>query len=281
MKEQYIKRLYRGVLMREADADGLAAHLRHGEEYPSFEFASELLDLFLESNERQELERKIALRSSLDLALDNVPGYSSVISIGSHCVTAGEIKRFGLKKSSYPFDWIFSNVAMVADCIKDDFEKFLDRRYHKAVPVEERRFRNANYCQHTYYLERFGINFVFNHRDITSDEDFAYYSRCVERFRAVLNGNEPTLFLGLVGESFPAEHFDHLSSVLDRYEHIDLALLSVSPRGGLSPSIQPRHRRKRDQLFDFQSLGRMGPNRLEHGVDEMILREFLKNFAIA
>ncbi|EPY6699651.1 papain-like cysteine peptidase [Klebsiella quasipneumoniae] len=44
-----------------------------------------------------------------------------IVSPGSHCLTSWALKKFNLKKTSLPFDWIFSCPAMVIDCLWDDF----------------------------------------------------------------------------------------------------------------------------------------------------------------
>ena len=40
-------------------------------------------------------------------------GFQYVISLGAKCHTAAFLKRNNLKKASYPFDWIFSDLDMV------------------------------------------------------------------------------------------------------------------------------------------------------------------------
>lgn len=48
----------------------------------------------------------------------------NVCSLGTFCLTSMIIKNCGLKKESYLFDWIFSNVDIVIDCLKNDFKDF-------------------------------------------------------------------------------------------------------------------------------------------------------------
>ncbi len=56
---------------------------------------------------------------------------NNVCSLGTLCHTATLLKRNNLKISSYPFDWIFSNINIIIDCIEDDFNSFLDKKYYK------------------------------------------------------------------------------------------------------------------------------------------------------
>ena len=53
------------------------------------------------------------------------------ISIGPHCNSADIIRDNGLRKLSYPFDYVFSSLEMVKHCIDDRFNVFLDRKYHR------------------------------------------------------------------------------------------------------------------------------------------------------
>jgi hypothetical protein len=53
------------------------------------------------------------------------------ISIGPYCSAADIIKNAGLRKSAYPFDYIFSSLEMVKHCINDRFNTFLDKTQYK------------------------------------------------------------------------------------------------------------------------------------------------------
>jgi len=44
------------------------------------------------------------------------------ISIGEFCLSSYFIKTLELKKQSYPFDWVYSNINTVLFCIGDDFK---------------------------------------------------------------------------------------------------------------------------------------------------------------
>lgn len=272
--EDFVGDLYRGILMREADAVGAQKYTGILNSSRTFENAAEIMKAFIGSAERAHLEQSI--RDSRSLRLSAVGGYAEVISVGSHCVTAGSLKRFGLKKSSYPFDWIFSSIPMVTDCLRDDFAKFLDRKYHRFVPVEFREVKTANHCDHTYYKDNFGVKYVFNHRDITSNEDFEYYKRCVDRMRHVLSSNKKVLFLALVKGVCSVEDFEDLSCVLDAYPHVDLKVVNVIDSDDLSLSINITSSRGGDALYMFRSLRGTGATYMDNDVDEMLLREFLK-----
>jgi hypothetical protein len=100
---------------------------------------------FLACDERKGLALGQVEKSVVDLKLEKIAVYTRVISVGSQCATAGEIQRFGLKKASYPFDWLYSSLGMVADCIEDDFADFLDRSHHEVIPIAQRVQADANF----------------------------------------------------------------------------------------------------------------------------------------
>src|ERR1700709_738096 len=47
-----------------------------------------------------------------------------VIGLGTLCLTSQTLKQMGFKKSSMPFDWIFSSPEMVEHAIANDFREF-------------------------------------------------------------------------------------------------------------------------------------------------------------
>jgi hypothetical protein len=54
------------------------------------------------------------------------------ISVGPYCASAEIIKGHGLRKKSYPFDYIFSSLEMIKHCINDKFAIFLDKQYYRS-----------------------------------------------------------------------------------------------------------------------------------------------------
>ena len=233
---------------------------------------------FLESEERRSLEQRLGLGSTVSLSIDALSYYRNVISIGCHCATAGELKRFGLKPRSYPFDWIFSTIEMTAHCITDDFSIFLDRSFHRRVSDEEKMFRSANACQHIFYKEKFGVDFVFNHKDITKSEEFSYYVRCVERFRAALCSGEPTLLLAISNDPLKSKELNELALAIAPFQGVDALAVCLTPAQRLELSFEQIYSADKVIAFNFQSLGEAGPVKLNENVDEALLREFLIRF---
>jgi len=109
-----------------------------------------------------------------------------IIPLGSQCFTAFFFKNNNLKKTSYPFDWIFTNPTIIMDILNDNFNIFLDKKYY--VIKDE----NINQNKHSLYLPDL---MMFNHRNPYKDEDYSYYTRCVNRFNNTLHKKEKKLFI--------------------------------------------------------------------------------------
>lgn len=113
-------------------------------------------------------------------------------SLGEMCHSAMLLKNNGLKDASYPFDWIFSNVNMIKHCIEDDFKTYLDKSYYGPSDIR------GGVCEHSLYGEWVKVegNIIFNHHDpFEKEEDYAYFERCVARFRELLKSPEEKTFV--------------------------------------------------------------------------------------
>lgn len=110
-----------------------------------------------------------------------------VISLGFSCLVSYQLKEMGLKKASYPFDWIFSNEKVVIDCLENNFKNFLNRDCFIDYPSD-----NTKKCLgHKLYDFK-----MFNHHNPRDfQEDFDYFKRCIERFKTALIDNKPKLYI--------------------------------------------------------------------------------------
>uniref|UniRef100_A0A6C0IIS9 Papain-like cysteine peptidase n=1 Tax=viral metagenome TaxID=1070528 RepID=A0A6C0IIS9_9ZZZZ len=105
------------------------------------------------------------------------------ISIGPNCHSAGCLKLLKLKESSYPFDWMLSDIKIVIDCIEDNFVKFLNTENYYTKTDDKKIY-------HKYYN-----NLIFVHRDPTTENDYSYTLRCVERWNNLQYCNDEICFL--------------------------------------------------------------------------------------
>lgn len=119
-----------------------------------------------------------------------------VIGLGTLCLTSQTLKQMGFKKSSMPFDWIFSSPEMIEHAIADDFREFLNRKNLKTVPDELRPEPDHYLADNIFYRDNFGIKYIFNHHNPDdNDDDYKYFCRCVDRFRSALHGSEKVIFV--------------------------------------------------------------------------------------
>ena len=106
-----------------------------------------------------------------------------VCSLGSVCQSSRMLQDTGLKRESYPFDWTFSSPIGIERILDDDFGQFLQRDLFVGIGPTQ--------CSHLVYGER-----MFNHHNPKyNEEHYAYFARCVGRFRALLANGESKLFV--------------------------------------------------------------------------------------
>jgi hypothetical protein len=108
-------------------------------------------------------------------------------SLGPQCHSSNILKRLEIKKESYPFDWIFSNLKNVEHAIKDDFKIFLDQQYYT------NRDQESKTQNHSYYFENGGS--MFNHHNPLNKIHYDYFLRCVNRFNTLLTEKQNKLFV--------------------------------------------------------------------------------------
>jgi len=134
-------------------------------------------------------EAKQFLAKSLEvkLQIENWAGKDAfeVISLGQNCNSSWYIKAAGVKRASFPFDWIYTTAPIISDILKDDFKNLLDRKF--IIP-------HGMDAGHELYHET-----LFGHRNpVKSDSDYAYYERCVERWREKMRQQAPIVFVTIV-----------------------------------------------------------------------------------
>jgi hypothetical protein len=106
-----------------------------------------------------------------------------ICSLGTLCHSAETMKRGNLKTCSYPFDWCFSGMDVVIDCIKDDFNVYLDTSYYIHI--------SNNQCGHSKY----GPHMWWHHNPLSNENDYAYFARCVDRFKKLLKLKDHKMFM--------------------------------------------------------------------------------------
>jgi hypothetical protein len=143
--------------------------------------------------------------------------FSQAVSLGNFCHSAQVLKDLGYRIFSGPFDWIFSNPRALSHILSDDFKVFLDRSYYYPVPVHERKVPEANFCEHLFYKQNFGIHHLFNHHLPNEENDYFHYLQAVQEFRSTLKSSEPVLYLIVSNHRIHLDQYLELVKSLDAY----------------------------------------------------------------
>lgn len=130
------------------------------------------------------------------------------VSIGPYCGTALLLQKYGLHTKTYPFDWIYSTLAVVRHCIQDDFKIFLDKSYYKEGPEPDKTihtYYSGKYMESSVLRAHFSKNnaiynpaviHIFNHHtmkyNITHYESF---QRHIHRFKTLMKSGQPIVFV--------------------------------------------------------------------------------------
>jgi hypothetical protein len=207
--------------------------------------------------------------------------YDQIFSIGSQCLTGVMMQQAQLKSSSGPFDWIFSSLPMVNDCLVDDFAAFLDRSQHIPIPLHARPAPDMCYCDHRIFQDRYGLNSIFNHSDPTQQDVYDYFVRCVDRFRAALTARCAGLLLGM----FPPDRASRpdIRRLIRRLEHRGAAeaLIVMIGRQRESPRLILRDEGPRHRLFVFNPSSELRGIQFAETRDNRFLIDWLReNIAV-
>jgi hypothetical protein len=92
------------------------------------------------------------------------------IGIGPNCISVDLLLRLGLRKKSYPFDYIISSLEMVEHCIHNRFEIFLDKQYYKAGSAEDVNEPNTH---HLFYSKMIDTEILRRHHNTNNLPDIA------------------------------------------------------------------------------------------------------------
>lgn len=117
------------------------------------------------------------------------------VSIGPWCRSAEILRNYKLVDASYPFDWVFSSLVCVKDCIEDKFNKFLDTSFLYDIGKDSSKHRYYNQMINTKQLQlhhghsRGDWNF-FNHHNLFDQKVLESHKRRCDRFMSLIEGRE-------------------------------------------------------------------------------------------
>jgi hypothetical protein len=158
-----------------------------------------------------------------------------VISLGSNCQTSMYFKNTSYKRFSGPFDWLAADDIHILDNIlATNFANFLNKDcFVDHLDKTDRK------CGHSIYGSRF-----FHHYNPRNKETYAYYQRCVERFRSLSKCGQGT-FLCLLMISYEPEDgmLERIHENLKKHvpmEQLEFLVCIVTPN---SPSYSSTYER--------------------------------------
>lgn len=148
------------------------------------------------------------------------------ISFGYRCSSAGILKKLKLKQESYPFDWLISKLSIITHCLNDDFSEFLkvENYLKRHTNTYEMTYSNTGFICDEYILfnkfyqpehmmneeNTYKYYLAMNHRDITQQNDYEYFVRCITRFRELIQSTDTKKYIHI------APLITHESYVLDQ-----------------------------------------------------------------
>lgn len=107
--------------------------------------------------------------------------FDLAISLGYNCRPAFQLKKIGLRKQSFPFDWNVAYLDSITQAINEDFKNIYDCHFTTD---------GNSYLQNSVYPY-----WIFVHIDINNTESRKVYDRRITRLEKVLNSNHNVLFV--------------------------------------------------------------------------------------
>lgn len=120
------------------------------------------------------------------------------IPLGDHCAPSIVLKNLGVRKSSYPFDWIMTAEEVSESCLFSNISFFKKLIEGKGKNVEEivRSFMGTfHLLENGQYLNP-ETQTLFPHENFSGNENiFEKYTRRFERLYQVATSSEPTTYI--------------------------------------------------------------------------------------
>ncbi len=133
----------------------------------------------------------------------NKKRYDVIYSIGHNCACAANLKRFNLRNTSGPLDWLWRpTLSQVFDVLSSDFKDFLIKE--DLVKIEKNPVQTNHDMEHDYYYNTRN-NYQFLHDFPTGcplDECFdkvkTKYDRRIQRFISDMHSQKDVLLVYLI-----------------------------------------------------------------------------------
>lgn len=182
----------------------------------------DIYDTFpFEKNNYESLENCLILNkinNDYELNYKMIENY--VISIGEYCIVAKLLEKLKIKKESFPFDWIFSNLKFVSECINNNFEPLLEIVKNKKTDSDK------EYSD--YFFKKIGIP----HHDVKKEETYQYFVKRKENFNTALSSSKKVYLIHISGSSkYDVKTEDFVNLVLslkNKYNNDNISIISIN-----------------------------------------------------
>ena len=180
------------------------------------------------------------------------------ISIGPNCHSSGSLKLLKFKECSYPFDWIISDIKIVIDCLEDNFVKFLNTENYYTKTDDKKIY-------HKYYN-----NLMFVHRDPTTENDYLYTLRSVDRWNNLQYCNDEICFLYTTyGNNINIEQINILHGLLiQKFSNIRIVICNYNKVDTID---QIKHEYIKNDTYTIINIYIVYDNNIQYDIDRNIM----------
>jgi hypothetical protein len=170
--------------------------------------------------------------------------YDETVSLGSSCQSAWHLEANGLRRWSYPLDWVITPFDSLIAFITHRGVGFLDRDKIAVIEILEGAPSMLHVSDTTYHIHSIHDFFA---PDMPNYEAVkAKYDRRIKRFFDLLESSKRILFVRVNISRQEAEYLDHFLHTL--YPRLEYTLLAVSE----DPSAQENWGLERVRNFYMQ-----------------------------
>lgn len=139
--------------------------------------------------------------------------YKHFISLGFFCSVALELERIGLRECSSPFDWCISDWKGVENCIRNNFEGFLDFSSLYQNSIDRSIYKNKDGIAFFHDFDKYKT------LDKQLEKIKNKYERRITKFYT--NISEPTLFIRYIKDReellYLEEHYKEILNWIKEY----------------------------------------------------------------
>lgn len=159
------------------------------------------------------------------------------ISLGSNCSIAYQLNKYGLRKTSYPFDWCCLNINQLINVLENDFEDFENFKIKKLS--DQHLDMESN--KPTYIItNKYGVKMA---HELCEDGDIEEMKEKIKRRVIRMKNNqrldiindEPKIFIRIELNNLTQKNFEEkytkLIKILDnKYHNFKLIIISKNNR---------------------------------------------------